>query len=240
MVCNYAKLALITVFALMADAKKSREYGYKSKAGKDARDELKAPEDGAGFIADSFDSQDSKISQVDTGEYAKLLKTTKKRRKEQDFAKGMLSGILSALSDGDDPNQTITLERLADTFETISGEGFESEGNRAFERGLAFTEKMLFSEAGCREECHEDPSAEGCQNCCVSYMHAIDWNCGTENAAKCCTQWSADCFTANTEDNHEHSCKSCYGRRRRSYGSYQETALSMEHPPISDLSADEM
>merc|ERR1719393_474182 len=104
MVYNYAKLALLTGFTLMADAKKGK-YGYRRDAKQDDSDEIANEQDDE-FVADTWDAQtDSKFPNIDLLD-EKLKKRLKKGKKnknkspgkswkcnEKDFAKGVLASI---------------------------------------------------------------------------------------------------------------------------------------------------
>jgi len=238
MVYNYAKLALISGFALMADAKKGK-YGYRRDAKKDETDGIANEKDDE-FVSDSFDAQtDSKFPEIDMMDkkLAKRLKQGKKNKNkkgnEKDFAKGVLASIEEMILANPEDSETISLDTLGEIFMAIMGEDFDPEDNRAFERGAKFGEKRLWNEAGCRAECRDAPFAEGCQSCCREYSHSVDWHCDStdpENPpAKCCTEWSAECYTTNSEDNNMHACKACgygygrgygYGGYSRGYGGY--------------------
>lgn len=243
MVFNNVKLALLTGFALMADAKKNKnKYGFRGNA--DSNDEL-VKDNSDGFEADSFDrNKDSKRPDIDMptdDDLLKRLKNGKKNKKknkknkscnEKDFTKGVLYSMWEKLSNGDDMTQTVTLGELTEMWDALIGEDFE-EGTKAFESGFKFGDKHLWSEPGCREECRDAPFAEGCQSCCISYSHTVDWNCDStddENPpAKCCTEWSEECYTTDSDKNNNHACKDCgygygrgygYGGYSRGYGGY--------------------
>lgn len=223
MVYNYAKLALLTGFAFMAEAKK---YGYRGNT-----DGGVSQVDDGEFVKDSWDSQkDSRNPGIDMAKRLKKngkkwKKKNKKGCNEKDFSKGVLASVIEAMSIGADEEGKISLHELGEAFDAIVGTDFDSEDNRAFERGADFGDKKLYSEDGCRAECREAPWAEGCQSCCVSYTHQVEWNCDSEDPAKpiakCCTEWTEECYTTDSEDNNNHACKDCgYGRSYGGYGGY--------------------
>lgn len=237
MVYNYAKLALLTGFTFMADAKKGK-YGYRRGASDDS-DEI-SNDNGDDFVADTWDAQtDSKfpdLDMLDAKQLAKRLRKGKKNKnkkgknKEKDFAKGVLASFAEAIPDDE---ETVPLELLDEMFTDIMGEDFDPEDNKAFDRGFEFGSKKLWTEPGCRSECRDAPFAEGCQSCCRSYSHEVDWNCDGEDEdmpiAKCCTEWNEACYTTNSADNNDHACKACgygyggygYGRSYGGYGGYR-------------------
>jgi len=232
MVFNYAKLALFTGLTLVADAKRGK-YGYRKNV--DDTDEIVNDSD-AEIVADSWDAQeDSRRPDIDIDDIRERLRDRKKDKKskksskkqkasEKDFARGVLEAIVEAVAETDDPEQTIKLGQLGAMFDAIVGNDFDPEGNKAFDRGFKFGDKKLYGgERGCRDECRLAPFAEGCQECCITFDHVVDWNCDSTDPdkppAKCCTEWTAECYTTDSEDNNNHACKDCYGYGR-GYGGY--------------------
>lgn len=221
MVYNYAKLALLTGFALMADAKKGK-FGFRRDS-KDKDEEISS-EQTDGFKADTSDGQKDSDMLDRLGK--RLGKKGKKSKKgscnEKDFAKGVLEAIAEALPSGGEDEQLISLDELGAMFEAIFGDDFDPEGNKAFERGAKFGEKNLDDQPGCRKECKKTPWAEECESCCQSYSHKVDWHCDSTDPdvppAKCCTEWRKECYTTDSEDNNNHACKDCYGYGGYGYG----------------------
>jgi len=77
----------------------------------------------------------------------------------------------------------------------------------------------------CKGLCEEDPGNEECQKCCIAVNHRVDWFCNdpqNEKQAECCTNWTAECYNVDGENNNQHACKKCYGYGGygRSYGGY--------------------
>lgn len=234
MVLNIAKLALITGFAVMVDAKgkKGGKYGYR----KDSSESEEITEIDDDFDADTFDRQpDSTDPAIDMlpkrlkGKKNKKNKKDKKGKKgcnEPDFAKGVLASIAETVMLGEAEGQPLNMDDIKDIFAVLVGEDFNPEGNKGFERGFDFGFEKLEEGAqnsGCKAECVDTPFTEECQTCCKTFNHRVDWNCGSTDPkkpeAKCCTEWSEECYTTDSEDNNGHACKDCYGYGR-GYGGY--------------------
>jgi len=151
----------------------------------------------------------------------------KKGCNEPDFAKGVLASIADAIAQGEEDGQQLTMDDVKDMFMVILGDDFDPADSMGpgFERGFDFGGEKLAEGAvsGCRPECEDDPAAEGCQSCCRTFNHRIDWNCDladpSKPAATCCTEWSEECFTTDSAENNNHACKDCYGYGR-GYGGY--------------------
>lgn len=244
MVFKHAKLALLTGFVMMADAKmKGKKWGFRKDA--DPTDDF-VDDDEDDFMADSFDAQkDSKFPDIDMldSKLAKQLRKKGKKNKggkgsERDFAKGVLETIAETVNNGEE-NQMVPLDALFEIFDRIVGEDYDPEGNRAFERGYRFADRQLYDEPGCRAECIDAPFAEECQSCCISYEHQIDWNCdSTDEAnppAKCCTEWTEDCFTTDSDKNNNHACKDC-GGYGRGYGGYGRWGRRLSTDDVTESS----
>jgi len=221
----------------MADAKKGK-WGYRKKD--DSSEEITAEiEDG--FEADTFDAQkDSKNPDLDVDDdlFERLRKGKKNKGNkgqkgkkgkgkcnEKDFAKGVLNTISDFI--GGREEDTISLDELGAIFDRIVGEDFEPKDARAYERGNDFADKMIYDQPGCRKECKMAPWAPECEECCVSYMHEVDWHCGNDPAdpenppATCCTEWTEDCFTKAIDENKGHACADCGYGYSRGYGGYR-------------------
>merc|ERR1719356_640985 len=110
MVLNYAKIALITSFTLLADAKKGK-YGYRKNV--DETDEIVNDNDGD-FVADSWDAQeDSDRPDIEMdlkqrlkdrkkkNDSKKPWKKNKKGSPDKDFARGVLQAIVEAVAETD-------------------------------------------------------------------------------------------------------------------------------------------
>merc|ERR1719150_1817482 len=77
----------------------------------------------------------------------------------------------------------------------------------------------------CKGLCEEDPGNPECQKCCIAVNHRVDWFCNdpqNEKQAECCTNWTAECYNVDGENNNQHACKKCYGYGGygRGYGGY--------------------
>jgi len=247
MVLNIAKLALVTGFAVMASAKggKGKGKGGKYAYRKDSSESEEITNIDDDFVADTFGSQEDSQNPAIDMLPERLQKKEKKGKKdkqdkqdkpekpekkgkgkkgcnEPDFAKGVLASIADAIAQGEDDGHQLTMDDVKDMFMVILGDDFDPADSMGpgFERGFDFGGEKLAEGAmsGCRPECEDNPAAEGCQSCCRTFNHRVDWNCDSTDplvpAAKCCTEWSEECFTTDSAENNNHACKDCYGYGR--------------------------
>jgi hypothetical protein len=65
----------------------------------------------------------------------------------------------------------------------------------------------------CQNFC-DDAASLGCQACCRTVTHEIDWECGatasSPGTASCCDgAWEPECWNVASAANHNHACNQC-------------------------------
>lgn len=142
-----------------------------------------------------------------------------KQCEEDAFSQGFLVALAGRLPE--DGDASITVSSVGEKVEALLGKKFDDDEDKsmAFLAGLKAGEEKLGAK-GCSPQCEDNPLDAECQECCRNYDHAIDWSCGTDQAADCCDEdkWTAECWDTKSDANNQHACSDCYGYRSYGYG----------------------